>query len=288
MVVRALPDWAVLGAPKAGTTTLAAWLTGHPQGFVPPAKEVSYFDLHHALGPAWYATQFAAAAAEQRLGDATPAYLYSDLALDRLRAAAPDARLVVLLREPASRVWSHYWFNRALGLEPRSLARALRAERRDPADAPWGLPVGYLACSRYAERLEAVTARFDREQLLVLLLDDLRTDPAGVFAATCRHLGIADDVAPPEEAKVHNAGGQPRSALLQHALMRARAGSWPFDAGPRLTRLNQRPGGYPALPAGLRAELQAEFAAGNRRLADWLGRPLPEGWVSSLPEGCVS
>jgi hypothetical protein len=278
--VRPLPDWAVLGAPKAGTTTLATWLAQHPQGFVPPAKEVSYFDLHHALGPSWYAAQFAGAAPGERPGDATPAYLYSDAALDRLQAASPDARLVVLLREPASRVWSHYWFNRAMGLEPRSLARALRAERRDPANAPWGLPVGYLACSRYAERLVAVTERFDREQLLVLMFDDLRADPAGTFAATCRHLGIADDVPPPEGARVHNAGRQPRSALLQHALMRTRAGSWPLALGPRLTRLNQRPGGYPSLPAPLAAELHAEFAEGNRRLAGWLGGPLPEGWVS--------
>ncbi|MGZ6825615.1 MAG: sulfotransferase family protein [Mycobacteriales bacterium] len=278
--MRALPDWVVLGAPKAGTTTLAAWLNGHPEAHVPPAKEVSYFDLHHARGPAWYAAQFAGASPGERLGDATPAYLYSDAALDRLRAVAPDARLLVLLREPAARVWSHYWFNRALGLEPRSFERALRAERRDPRNAPWGLTAGYLACSRYVDRLEAVVDRFDREQLLVLMFDDLRSDPAGTFAAACRHVGIADDVPPPDGARAHNVGRQPRSALLQHALMRARAGSWPLRVGPRLTRLNQRSGGYPSMPDDLREQLRAELAGDTARLAAWLGRPLPDGWVS--------
>ncbi|MCW2544953.1 MAG: sulfotransferase [Frankiales bacterium] len=277
--MKQLPDWAILGAPRAGTTTLASWLNRHPEGFVPPAKEVSYFDLYFDRGPQWYADQFSGATQRQRWGDATPGYLYSEIALDRLALAAPQARLIVLLREPAERVWSHYTYNRALGLEPRSLARALAAERRDPTNAPWRLPIGYLGCSRYARRLESVVRRFDREQLLVLMFDDLRRDPTATFAAACRHLGIDSSVAPPD-AEAHNAGRLPRSALAQHGLMRVRAGRLPWHLGPRLARLNTKPGGYPPMPADVAADLKAEFAGDNRALVRWLGRELPAGWVT--------
>ena len=272
------PDWVILGAPRAGTTTLARWLGEHPQGFLPASKEVSYFDLHYDRGPAWYDAQFTDSLAGQRVGDATPGYLYSEPALDRLALAAPDARLVVILREPAERVWSHYTYNRALGLEPRSFARAIAAERRDPANAPWRLPIGYLGCSRYAGRLQSVVSRFPREQLLVLMFDDLRADPVATFAALCRHVGIEE--LPPVDTAARNAGRRPRSALLQHALMRARAGRWPAGLGPRLTRLNTRPGGYPAMPAEVAADLQPEFVGDNRELVAWLGRELPAGWVT--------
>jgi hypothetical protein len=272
------PDWVILGAPRAGTTTLASWLGRHPQGFVPPAKEVSYFDLHYDRGQAWYDAQFAAAASGQLLGDATPAYLYSDKALDRLAADAPAARLIVILREPAERVWSHWVYNRALGLEPRSFSKAIAAERRDPTNAPWRLPIGYLGCSRYARRLESVAGRFDREQLLVLFFDDLRSDPAAVFGSACRHLGI--EGLPPPDTSSHNAGRLPRSALLQHALMRMHAGSWPGGLGPRLARLNTRPGGAPPMPVHVAADLKSEFVDDNRQLVRWLGRDLPPGWTT--------
>ncbi len=282
MALRQLPDWAILGAPKAGTTSLASWLDSHPQGHVPPAKEVAYFNRFFHRGPDWYASQFAAAGAQQRCGDATPAYLYSDEALDRLASAAPDVRLIVILREPADRAWSHFWYNRALGLEPRSFDRAIRAERRDPANAPYGLELGYLACSRYADRLAAVTARFGRAALLVVFFDDLRDDPTGVFCQVCAHLGLAPAVLP-LDGRARNIGRQPRSATAQHLLLRCRAGSWPAQLGPRLTRVNARPGGYPAMTPDVRADLRREFRRENERLSTWLDHPLPPGWTDAGP-----
>ncbi|MEY2436768.1 MAG: hypothetical protein QOF97_1604, partial [Acidimicrobiaceae bacterium] len=77
---RPLPDWLIIGAPKAGTTTLAAWLGEHPGAYVSPVKEVSYFDLHHERGPDWYAGHFAGAQPHQLVGEATPAYMYVDTA----------------------------------------------------------------------------------------------------------------------------------------------------------------------------------------------------------------
>lgn len=274
-----VPDWLVIGAPKAGTTTLAAWLSRHPQVCVSPVKEVSYFDLNWDRGPDWYAEHFAARTPGQVTGEATPAYMYVDDALDRIAKTNPDVRLVLVLREPVGRLWSQYWYFRAMGIDARPFPRILRAERRDPSDTPRRIPVGYLASSRYADRLEAVLARFAREQLHIAFFDDLRADPAAVYSGICRHLGVTQDVPPPADARALNAGRMPRSVWLQWASLRFDASRLPGDLGARLRRWNLRPGSYPAIDPGLAARLRTEFADQNRRLSVLLGRPLPAGWT---------
>lgn len=269
-----LPGLVLLGAPKCGTTTLAAWWDQQPHGFTAPEKEVGFFTVEWDRGLDWYRSRFTAAAPGQVTCDASPGYLYDDLALDRLAQVLPDARLAVVLREPVSRVWSHWCYMAALGLEPRSFDRVLAEEAADPTVTPPDFPIGYLQGSRYVRRLEAVTARFDRAQLLVLLTDDLRDDPAGTFAALCRHGGI--EPGPPGETE--NAGRFPRSLALQRRLGRARAGRWPGGLGRRLMRANLRAGGPPPLAPEHRARLQDLLAGEAEELQDWLARPLPPSW----------
>lgn len=273
-----LPSGLVLGAPKAGTTTLARWLEAHPGVHLAPEKEVSYFDLHHERGVDWYRSRFAGATTGQVGVEATPAYLYVPAALDRAAALLPDARLVVLLREPADRVWSHYWYFRMLGIETRRFERVLRDELADPANTPGpGIPLGYLDMSCYARHLPSVTARWSREQLLVLFTDELRHDPAAAYARVCAHLDVAT-VAPPQDVGSRNVGTRPRLPWLQVLLHRLRVQSWPGDLGRRATRWNAVPGGYPALDPDHAAALRSWFGDANRELAAWLGRPLPDGW----------
>lgn len=279
-----LPGALVLGAPKAGTTTLARWLEAHPGAHLAPEKEVSYFDLHHRRGEAWYRSRFAGARPGQVGVEATPAYLYVPAALDRAAALLPDARLVVLLREPADRVWSHYWYFRMLGIETRRFERVLRDELADPADTPGpGIPLGYLDMSCYVRHLPGVTERWSPEQLLVLFTEELRTDPAATYHRVCAHLGIAA-LDPPAEVGARNVGTRPRWPWLQVALHRLHVADWPGDLGRRITRLNARPGGYPALDPYRRDRLRSWFAVTNRELAAWLGTTLPPDWfVADAP-----
>jgi hypothetical protein len=273
-----VPDWLIVGAPKAGTTTLAAWLGEHPDAFVSPVKEVSYFDLHYDRGPAWYAAHFDGAAPGQLVGESTPAYMYVDAALDRLAADAPDVRLAIILREPVDRVWSNYWYFRAMGIDGRPFSRILRSERRDPTSAPRGMPIGHLAASRYIDRIEAITKRFSRDQLQVLFFDDLRKDPAALFSSLCRHFGLDDTVSPPSGGRAHNVGRMPRWYWLQWASLRFGLHRLPMDLGPKMRRWNVRSGSYPKISPALDAELRELFAPANRRLESWLGRPLPASW----------
>lgn len=266
----------MLGAPKAGTTTLAAWLAAHPETYLAPGKETGYFlDPGYARGPAWYAAQFAGARADQRIGEATPAYLYSEAALRRIAADAPGAVLIVLLREPVSRAWSQYWFLRVMGAEPRSFTQ-LVADELAGRELPDWLPAGYLDMGRYARWLQRVAELCPHHHLHVAFSEEMRADPSGVFAGVCRAIGVRDDV-PPDSSREHNPTGQPRSFSLAHALVHTRARRLAGPAARRLLVWNTRPG-YPAMDPGLAAELRAELASDNRGLARHLGRALPPQW----------
>lgn len=276
-----LPDWLILGAPKAGTTTLADWLRQHPDAFVSADKEPGFFDAAFDRGLAWYASHFVDAGVHQQVGEATPAYLYYDDALDRIATTLPDVRLAVILREPVSRAWSHLWYFRMLALEMRDPAEVLETELRDPSTAIDGLEFGYLHMSRYVDRLEAVARRFGRDRLLVLFTDDLRADPDGSYARLCSHIGIAPVPAP---AVTANTGGVPRSLRLQRLILRAGVALPSTRVKKRvvraLMRANRREG-YPSIPADLEQRLHAAFVADNDRLAAWLGRQLPPRWSCS-------
>ena len=269
-----LPGLLLLGAPKCGTTTLAAWWDQHPQGFTAPEKEVGFFTVEWDRGLDWYRSRFADAQPGQVTCDASPGYLYDVPALDRIAATLPDARLAVILREPVARVWSHWCYMVALGLEPRGFERVLDEEIADPANTPPGFPIGYLRGSRYLAALRTVWQRFDRDQLLVLFTDDLRADPEGTFARLCRHGGIE----PGPTGTSENAGRFPRSVRLHQQLGRLSAYGWPLGIGRRLMHANLRPGPPPPLTAAHRLRLEELLRPELPALETELGVELPAAW----------
>lgn len=267
-----LPDLVVIGAPKAGTTTVAAWLAEHPQLAMSATKELEFLDEHFDRGVEWYRSQLPDVGADRVVGEATPSYLGHREAPWRAAQVLPEARFVAVLREPVSRAWSNYWFFRALGVERRSWPHALRAEAEGRARPR----ADYLGRGRYAEQLERWDAAVGADRLLVLLFDDLQADPAGVFAQICRFAGVRDDVLPHSTESV-NPTPKPRSAALQWALHESRASR--TRPGRALWRWNAYGGRPPALDAAEAAALRARFADDNRRLEIRLGRPLPASWA---------
>ena len=200
---RPLPDFLVIGAQKAGTTALYAYLRWHPGVTGPSWKEVSFFDRHWWRGVAWYRGQFPLRARGRLAGEASPSYLFHPLAPERGRAVVPEAKLVVLVRNPVDRAYSHYQHEVALGREPLAFEDALAAEDErtrgeverivaDPrafSHAWWDHT--YVARGRYAEQLERWLAVFDREQLLVVRSEDLGGRPAETYAEVLSFLGAA-------------------------------------------------------------------------------------------------
>jgi len=189
---RALPDFVVIGAQKAGTSSLYGQLTAHPSVLPAIRKELHFFDRRPVplvRYQAWFPPRAALAALDARTGrgitgEATPFYLCHPEVPTRLRAAVPDARLIAVLRDPVERAISGYHHAVGKGHEDRTIEVALdpdavEATVADPAwwDAP-DCPVrrrGYLIRSRYAEQLERWFAVFPRDQVLVIGTDALRS-----------------------------------------------------------------------------------------------------------------
>ncbi|CAN5742667.1 sulfotransferase [soil metagenome] len=262
-----LPNFLLIGAMRSGTSSLARWLRGHPEIFLAVPKELHYFDREHERGVAWYQERFADVADETAVGEATPSYLYRVDAVERMAALVPDARLLVILREPVERAYSHYWLERQRGREPRSFAAAMAAEQGGRPEVPGRL--AYLDRSRYLPQLERLCRHYPRSAVHVALFDDLVDQPAAAFAAVCRFLGVDDAVIPSEVGSAVNASVSFRSLRVRRLVK-----DLPGPLRRVADRLNTHRFAYPPIDRGLAAQLRASLADDNRSLAQWLGRDL--------------
>lgn len=265
-----LPTFVIVGAVRAGTTSLARYIGAHPEVFLAPRKELHFFDVHYERGTQWYQEQFAGVSGETAVGEATATYLYDPRAIPRMAALLPEINLIAILRNPIDRAYSHYWLRRARGKEAREFEEVVAAEVGRTIAAPEeSVSDSYLDRGRYLGQLRRVLAHYPRESLHVLLLEDLRDSPGGAFASVCRSLGVDDSFVPPNLGLAMNPFMEFRSTRLRtrtrHAspLLRRLVG-----------RLNGKRASYPPMAPSLRADLEAYFAAENAALADWLQRDL--------------
>jgi hypothetical protein len=250
---RPLPDFLVIGAQKAGTTSLYHYLTQFTDVRRASQKELHFFDVHHARGERWYRSQFPVTSAERTwiTGEATPSYLSHPAAPERVVALVPQVRLVALLRNPVERAYSHFHHSRARGTEPlEDFERALEleAERTDGASAPLDgngqrrrdVEVhSYVRRSTYAPQLRRWIDVFPASSLLLVTAEELFADPAQVVQRVRLHLGLA-----------------PSAETIE------------FD------RRNAR--SYQQMPDRLRQRLAGAFAHDVAEVEQLLGRPT--GW----------
>jgi hypothetical protein len=217
-----LPDFVILGAQKAGTTSLAAWLSRHHACWIAPEKEVHYFDLGLAKGEPWYRSRFAGAPWRARAGEATPYYLFHPRCAERIARTLPAARLVVVLRDPVERAISGYFHSVRFGKEPLAVGQAMDAEAarlaeddaleaRDPGayleHRQWR---SYQARGDYASQLARYHEAGCADRIHVLFFEELVATPVPVLDALCAHLGVARATHPLERA---NAGIGARDGL---------------------------------------------------------------------------
>jgi hypothetical protein len=296
-----LPNFLVIGAAKAGTTTLYDTLRQHPQVYMPAAKEVQFFSQETLFGKGarWYeGTFFGGADGYPARGEATPHYLYwSEKVAPRIAElyGGRPVRLVVCLRDPVQRAYSMYWMLRRRGREELSFARAVEEEparleeHRGWLEEQGSMAYGYLEGGRYATKLGPFLERFPRGDFLFVLQEDLRGDPKGVAAKVLDFVG-ADASA--EVARVSsNPAAVPRSMAF-HKLLRQRSAPkevlkrvlpanvrWRIKTG--LMRLNLKEAPYEPMEAGLEQELRLRFRDEVEELQRITGRDLSR-W---LPEG---
>jgi Sulfotransferase domain len=216
---RMLPSFLIIGAQRAGTTSLYHYMSAHPDvdrstsGIDGAAwnKELHFFDDRFALGLIWYKAAFPLLATERltrlrgrRLvtGEATPSYLFHPLVPGRVAETLPEVRLIAVLRDPVERAYSHYQLMRREGPERFSFAEAIAAEEErlageeerilaDPAYRGRKYRnFSYVKRGLYAEQLERWFEHFPREQLLVLRFEDLLARPAQTYAEVLEFLGL--------------------------------------------------------------------------------------------------
>ena len=203
-----LPDFIIIGAARSGTTHLLGQLNAHPN-VLPGPRETHFFDSHrYTYGLTWYRLRFPPNTARREAfaqglhpvltGESSPSYLSHPNAPARVARGVPEARLLVLLRDPTARAASHWaWSLRQSG-ETRSFREVVEAEIGPPGDAA-GLriprdkrPGDPLVVRRgvYQPQLERWQTHFSRDQVLVIQSERWFRDPPAVMAEVCDYLGL--------------------------------------------------------------------------------------------------
>ena len=238
-----MPDFLVIGAPKAGTTALHAALARHPGLYMSAVKEPKFF-LTDGPPPAkggpgdaltyrehvWrrpdYEALFDPAPPGTLRGESTPLYLYDRAAVRRIRETIPAARLIVVLRDPVERAhsnWTHLW---SAGLEPvGDFLRACAEEERRIA-AGWASFWHYTGLGRYGEQFEYLFTLFPREQVLVLRYRRLVDEPVQTLDQICGFLGVEQHVL--TEIPRQNVTAHPEPTLGHRAVSAAQRAASAF------------------------------------------------------------
>ena len=203
--LRGLPSALIIGTQKGGTTFLFDYLVQHPDVLPPLNKEIHYFDLNYARGVTWYRARFPYS--YQLRGramtlDASPYYLAHPLVPQRVTGLLPGAKLIVLLRNPVDRAFSHYQHEVRGGRESLSFPQAIEREserlageeerlRQEPAYYSYNHHrYSYMLRGVYIEQLRRWAQHFPRSQLLVLQSEWLFRDPAAATVAVQGFLGL--------------------------------------------------------------------------------------------------
>ena len=215
-VLRGVPDFIIIGAQKAGTTALYSYLIQHPTVLPALKKEVHFFDNHFRRTLLWYRVFFPyrwQLEAPNITGEASPYYLFHPYAFQRVSTTLPHVKLIVLLRNPVDRAYSHYFHEVRAKRELRSFEDAIDCEiRTEGTETPLNRRDqkfkhryhSYLARGRYAEQLEQWLAAFSRDRILVLHTEDLKIHTAGVFRQVTKFLQLPE-WSPPEFPMVFKA-----------------------------------------------------------------------------------
>lgn len=217
--IRLLPDFIIIGAQRCGTTSLYHYLCTHPSIAPSAKKEVHFFDLSFKNGIKWYRRHFPTwlckfyrrRIRQQRIvtGEATPIYMFHPLAPHRISRFLPEVKLIVLLRNPIDRAYSHYWLQVRRGNETLSFPEAIECE----PERLWGerqriilhegdyyspayWQFSYLSRGIYVDQLEIWYRLFPKEQFLILCSEDFYAVPATTLNRTFAFLDL-----PPWELK---------------------------------------------------------------------------------------
>jgi hypothetical protein len=279
------PNFFVVGAAKAGTTSLYTHLKRHPDVFLTDVKESAYFSpeiragIHRDLyrDPGRYRAMYAGANRCKAVGEVSSTYLATEGTPARIREVRRDARIVIILRDPVERAFSHYLFYRTTRDETtgESFAEALRRYENTSAKG-WWMSAEYIEHGLYHSQVRRYFDAFGSEQVLVLLFDDLAKNPNELLARIARHIGVDPGFfAGLDLSEARNPYYVPKSSAVRwvqtHGLTRLLPRSLVLAVRPLFFNMKK-----PGLDDQSRRFLQELYAPEVTGLEELLGRKLPE------------
>lgn len=297
-----LPNFLVIGAARAGTTSLHHYLGSHPEIYMSPVKEPNYFAYDgerfefRSLAPGWrelarlsvtdsraYHDLFRNVSGEKAIGEISPSYMRSPGAAERIHKTIPEARLIAVLRDPAERAFTNYLGRLRDGTERcpdphEAIGGALRGEGPE-----WRSEL-YLDLGCYYARLRPFFEQFARDRIRVCFFEDFVRDSGTVLRDLFAFLGVDPEFVP-DTSMVHNPTGTIDNPLVRFAwtstrTLRVRLGPWVPEPMRRAAwSLLRRNLSRPALPPDLRAALVEYYRPDVLELEKLLDREL-SAWLN--------
>jgi len=285
------PDFFIVGAPKAGTTTLYEHLVSNP-GVCIPVKEPHFFDRGIDRSVFFtqpiereddYAALYAACPPDACAGDGTPTYLVDPSSAGAIASVAPDAKIIAVIRDPVDRAVSHFRFREArVGRSDRSLAEAIAASQ---SAAPSDYADSYLVhAGHYATGIGRYLSAFGPAHVHVVFFEDLLDDPTAAMREVCDFLDVEFTGLAPVGWRKQNAAAQPRgrwaSAVLRSRAVRFVARRMPNAMAQWLgRRVLMEAAGPVSVADETRAVLEHEYEHEADEIERLLGRRPPWPWV---------
>jgi hypothetical protein len=282
------PNLFLVGAAKAGTTSLYRELARHPAIYMSPMKEPHFFSqiepspgrkafFPHVTDEDEYLALFAGATTEEVLGEASTSYLWDRQAAERIKRVVPEARILIMLRDPVDRAYSQYWNDVREGIERRSFLDALVEEQRS-GPGEWGVSSLNIDCGRYADQVERYLDRFG-VRVHVLFFEDFVSHEASTIAGVHSFLGVRSPTAGAAPRRM-NPASLPRNALSAALLASGKLRRVARATVPRPLRSRLRVGLLkqatpPPMDPAARTLLSEIYRPEVGRLAELLGRSLP-------------
>jgi len=318
-----LINFAVIGVVKGGTTSLYHYLKSHPDVYLPSIKETNHFSaadinsdlflktyardvaldldsyiaggmrqqvhIAHVDSKAHYKALFAGVNGESAVGEISNSYMLCPSAAGALHRFNPEAGIIVILRNPIGRAWSHYLMN--LREAKTNDPDFIREMERDHAASPsgWGINHGYLELGKYAEQLNRYLSRFGKNRVFPVFYEDYKSDPQGVLKKICAFLEV-DDTFEFDYSEKSNAAGLPRFPTLNRMMIKSGAVAAAKKMTPKSLRKKFASAlytdkGIPKLQEHHRSWLRDFYHLEVAALAEMIGQEVYEKWPDFKDHG---
>jgi len=223
-----LPNFLIIGVPKAGTTSIYHYLKSHPEIYMPETTELRYFNSEEMLsnlsGPGAksaltkicknqeeYLSWFDTSADEMAVGECTTNYLYSKKAIKKIKKElGANVKLIVILRNPVQRAYSHFIYNKNRNLENLTFEEAILAEV-ERKEKGWDNGWAYTDLSRYSEHIKFLYS--ENINFKIYLFEDFQERPKEVISDILKYLEVDDKFTPENIDVIYNKGGLSRFKL---------------------------------------------------------------------------